>query len=183
MATPPTGRPRGRPRKGTTQKMMEGNPGKRKLPEPLAEPIEGEENAPPSPGLKDDALRMWIHIWDAAPWLNVTADYYAVLQACRNFEEFELLRKEKEIGIFGRTYRTPQGQILAHPKVAQLKDARIALDTSLSRIGLDPEGRARLEQATANEVDPMEQMNKLADESRTEMMKTIEAVVKRFENE
>jgi P27 family predicted phage terminase small subunit len=183
MATPATGRPRGRPPKTTTQKRAEGNLGKRKLPQSLTDDTIDTENAPESPGLKEDALRMWVKIWQTGVWLNIDADYYAVLDACRNFEEFEFLRREKEMGIFTRTYRTPQGQILAHPKVAQLNQARNALSVSLSEIGFTPAGRARLEMSALNDSDPMERMQNIAAENKAEMMAQIQAMREAIANE
>lgn len=157
MAT--TGRTRGRPPKSAAQKIAEGNLGKRKIPEPLVVLNDDDDNdgsIPQCPPMGTEGKTMWRNIWKAATWLEPSADFYAVLDACRNFEEYELLRLEREIGIFERTYITPQGQELSHPKIGQLKDARQALSVSLSDIGFTPRGRAQLEMSSATEGDPID---------------------------
>jgi P27 family predicted phage terminase small subunit len=114
---------------------------------------------------------MWRNIWGAATWLIPGADFYAVLEACRNFEEYELLRLERELDIFPRTYHTPQGQELSHPKIAQLKDARQALNIALSDIGFSPRGRAQLEMSSATDGDPIDVLKQKTEESRAANIK------------
>jgi len=182
MATPPTGRPKGRPPKTRAQKASEGNRGKRKLPEPI-DTFEERDGIPNNPGLGEDGARMWAKIWEAGVWLNIDADHYAVLTACRNFEEFELLRRERDLGIFPRSYRTAAGVWQTHPKINQLAAAERNMILALSDIGFTPAGRARLETAVMQEEDPMEKMKELEAKHKAETMELISNLKKVLDNE
>lgn len=173
MATPPTGRRVGRPPKSVAQKQAEGNRGKRKLPDSLyaIDDIENEDiPQPPETGLGQSGMKIWMDIWNAAPWLNPLSDYYAVLSACRNYDEYETLRIKISLGILPEFYRTKGGEERMHPAVTQMNNAKRAYELSMSEIGMTPTGRARLENTTVNDVDPLEDMRKRLEEERRELL-------------
>jgi P27 family predicted phage terminase small subunit len=56
----------------------------------------------------------------------------------------QIARIEKELELNGRYYKTPQGQILAHPAVGDLRNLKAATVSWLSALCFSPSDRKQL---------------------------------------
>lgn len=160
---------RGRPRKPTNLKLLEGNPGRRPLPEnePKPRPV-----APKRPAwLNSEAKRMWKRLAPELERLGLLTSvdgeaFAAACQAWGTYVECERLFKSKdpETGQrMGRTYtyvnKAGQANIIERPEVRIGQKALEAFHRFCSEFGLSPASRARIAvKAEAEGFDPMEEL-------------------------
>lgn len=161
--------PRGRKNKPTHLKALEGNPGKRPLPEnePKPKPI-----APECPAwLNREAKKMWKEL---APELDklgllTSIDGYTFAAACQSYGvwvecERYFKKKDPETKIpYGRTYsytnKSGATNLIERPEVKIGQKAIAEFRAFCSEFGLTPASRTRIEVKPAGgEVDPMEEL-------------------------
>lgn len=160
----PTGRPAGRPAKPTEVKRLEGNPGKRPLPEQkIGSTIPGLNGSIPKPptDMGKDGKRLWKQVWTSGEkWLSPDADYPIIMELCHVYDDAEVIRKMIAKGEVERWYITGQGQIVQHPAVSQLKNARVLMNSYYAALGFSPADRARLGLAEVKDSDPLDELLK-----------------------
>jgi P27 family predicted phage terminase small subunit len=136
----------GRPRKPTALKIVEGNPGKRKLPED--EPQLQIERPTMPRRMSPVAKEAWKRF---APLLEVMGvltkvDSGALERLCETYAE--IADYQNQIARCGSTYSTvtEHGQevIRPHPAVAMLSAADRRFKTYLTEFGLTPAARAKV---------------------------------------
>jgi P27 family predicted phage terminase small subunit len=147
---------RGRKPKPTHLKLIEGNPGKRKLNkggEPKPPPI-----APECPAwLMPEAQQEWGRI---APQLEALGlltlvDGAALAAYCQAFARWK--QAETRIVKRGLTMKTPNGEI-QRPEVAIAQKSVQIMKAFLTEFGLTPSSRTRLNIKPTAGKDPMEKM-------------------------
>lgn len=134
----------GRPAKPTALKLLQGNPGKRKLkkdgpaPAPLAETPDAPE------WLGEWAVEMWGAI---APWLTQTGimtrtDTHNLAVFCAAYERWRWA--EEEVASKGITVVDAKGVLKKNPACTVINEALRQLASFGAALGLDPASRARL---------------------------------------
>ncbi|MEJ7785576.1 MAG: phage terminase small subunit P27 family [Solirubrobacteraceae bacterium] len=132
--------------KPVEQKIREGNPGQRKLPEPIlvsGRPQRGEMDEP-AEHLSPDAKEFWREtVWRLVecgildrvdrPLLEMLATQYGRIQACR--------RVIDEAGYFTRG---SVGQLREHPALKIEREAVVLFHRIAMEFGMTPIGRTRL---------------------------------------
>lgn len=158
-----TGRPNGRPPKPTEVKRALGNPGHRPLaaaPGP-EQGLQGVSNVPTPPPLSEDGRELWEHIWTAGrSWLSPESDYLIVTYVCQAHDELEEVRRSITLGHVKRYYTLPNGSMVTHPLVNQLKDLRSQMTAWLAALGFSPADRARLGIAEVRVRDELDELAK-----------------------
>lgn len=133
------------------QKLKEGNPGRRPLPEPVAV-IPGMMAVPEPPrGLQAAGKRFWSDTWSVgSAWLSPQLDYSTVELAARAFDEVTTYRKQamrehtiKE-PLFSPSGKLMGERIVPSPVVKLLRDAEKQLQQWLMILAIPPVSRARL---------------------------------------
>jgi P27 family predicted phage terminase small subunit len=158
-----TGRPNGRPPKPIEQKRALGNLGQRPLPNPPMpnEGLQGVKSIPTPPPLGADGLELWNLVWESGrSWLSPVADSTLVVWLCQAQDEAEEIRRSIALGHVPRFYQLPNGSLVSHPLVTQLKDLRVQMTGWLAALGFSPADRARLgvgEVRTADALDELQQ--------------------------
>jgi P27 family predicted phage terminase small subunit len=130
------------PSKPTEKKRKTGNPGKRKLPEPVS--IVLAQEVPPSPpaGLAEAGCVAWCRAWDAgSDWL-APGDVTILEILCRQIDE--VARWQEIADREGVTFTTRGGMIRVHPAVGQIRELEQRVVTNLGLCGFTPADRARL---------------------------------------
>ncbi len=165
-----TGRPAGRPAKPIEVKRLEGNNGHRPLP---AAPMPGEGleaangTTPEAPeNLGEHGLKLWAHIWVAAPWLAAKTDYSLISQICFVHDETEILRLKFASGEIDYSYVTGQGQYVIRPEYKIIQQNRAQLTAWFASIGFSPADRSRLGLSEVREYDPLDELNKRRNERK-----------------
>lgn len=140
--------PAGRPSKPLERKRATGrtpttDSGGRKLPAVRTE-VDKTVVVPPSPtGLKERGEVEWANIWTAgAAWLHPDQDYPWVEIIARAWDEIEAFRERVEAD--GLIQKGSQGQVIAHPLIAEVRRAESVIMKALSTLGFSPSDRARL---------------------------------------
>lgn len=140
--------PRGRPPKPIELKRRTGrthntDSGGRKLPE-IQGTIVKTVDVPDVPdGLRDRGQREWVNIWTAGQaWLAPQQDFYWVEMIAHAYDEIEEYRAT--IAKDGLTSLGSQGQMVAHPLIAEIRRAEAVIMKALSILGFSPSDRARL---------------------------------------
>ena len=138
------GRPTGRPPKPVEQKRRAGNPGKRRLPEPVAL-VAGSVVAPePHRPLGSAGLAFWQRVWSVGfAWISPHTDVELLQMVCEQIDE--------RAGLRVRVLR--DGDWRDRSSLRAL-DAQVV--ESLSLLGFTPVDRARLgfvEVKIRNELD------------------------------
>lgn len=114
-----------------------------------------DEEIPDIPdGLTDLGAAMWISLWRNGGDLLTDADTFLILELCQLYEEKEFVRGQLASGAVPRAYKALNGNIVTHPFVVQLKDARTQMNTLFSALGFSPTDRARLGAIDALSEDP-----------------------------
>lgn len=134
---------RGRKPKPTAIKQLEGNPGKRPLPQ---EPVFGSAfpDEPPK-WLSQEAKRLWKELVPqlrSIPGLIQCVDVSAVELLCESYAQWReaalILQKE------GQTFTTPNGYVQQRPEVAiAQKNAKLVKELC-AEFGLTPSSRSRI---------------------------------------
>lgn len=149
--------PAGRPATPTPLKVLQGNPGKRRL---NSKEPKVQRGVPPCPAHLDaigkafwrsvaqllDAMRV-LTLADGRI-LELAADAYSEWRRCR-----------KAVQEHGPTYRveTETGYMIrARPEVAMAADAWRRLSSALAQLGLTPATRSKLQALGDDPVDPLE---------------------------
>ncbi|QIM63156.1 terminase [Pasteurellaceae bacterium Orientalotternb1] len=135
---------RGRKAKPTQQKLLSGNPGKRKL--NLLEPVYDRLSldTPPSPLLNEDGQRMWIFVLrELVPQgiLYIT-DMQAVTNYCIAYQN--LCRATRDIEKYDSLQIDQNGKLSRNPALVTQKEAEAMMRSIGSSLGLDPSSRQRL---------------------------------------
>jgi P27 family predicted phage terminase small subunit len=166
-----TGRPAGRPPKPVEVKRSNGNPGGRPLP-PAPMPGEGlaaSGSVPVSPPLGADGADLWEQVWAAGgSWLSPHSDYQIVVMLCHAHDEAEECRRLLSIGEVPRYYTLPNGSVVTHPVVNQLKELRVQITSWLSALGFSPSDRARLGLGEVRQADALDELQKRRAERRAQ---------------
>ena len=159
---------RGRKNKPTNLKVLEGNPGKRPLPENEPKPKPIPPHCPT--WLNAEAKRMWKKL---APELDrmgllTTVDGEAFAAACQSYGiwvecEKYFKKKDPETGKpYGRTYeytnKADATNIVERPEVKIGQKAIAEFRAFCSEFGLTPSSRTRIEVKADKEEDPLESL-------------------------
>lgn len=132
----------GRPPKPTERKRAVGNPGGRKLAEPIAIVPRTDRAPRPPVELERAGTALWSQVWDTAgDWLAPSDVPMVALLAQFTDERDRWLCKASEEGV---THTTRHGAIRVHPGVAEARRLETAMISILSLLGLSPSDRARL---------------------------------------
>ncbi|MFD2704074.1 phage terminase small subunit P27 family [Salibacterium lacus] len=160
---------RGRPPKPSNLKVLEGNPGKRPLPED--EPNPKPVSPKPPTWLNTDAKKMWKRLEPELESMGLltVVDGEAFAAACQSYgvwlecEKF-FKKKNPETGQrYGRTYeytnKAGATNITERPEVKIGQKALADFRAFCSEFGLTPASRTRLSTKSGDsEEDPMEQL-------------------------
>lgn len=157
----PTGRPAGRPAKPIEQKRLQGNLGKRPLPEPIVK----NDNTfviPKTPtGLYKTGKAVWKQIWTAGQsWLNPEGDYALIKLLCEAADDYDRKRSAINTGLVEEVYLTSNGSWANHPYVNNLKDLRTQMTAWLSQLGFSPSDRARLGITETKALSPFDELER-----------------------
>lgn len=149
----------GRPPKPTKLKLVQGNPGKRPLPEFEPEPERGIP-APPA-WFPADYFDLWAEIAPTLEEMRVLslADGPALVLLVSAYAEWHSARKVLETE--GRTYgtRTATGEpvIKSHPMCVSEADLWKRVCAMLQQFGLTPSARSKVHAGEAAHADPYEE--------------------------
>jgi P27 family predicted phage terminase small subunit len=85
----------------------------------------------------------WAAIWEAGrAWLAPAQDYRWVEMICHAYDDIEGFRaRVKRDGLIAKG---SQGQVIAHPLIAEIRRAEASIQKCLSVLGFSPSDRARL---------------------------------------
>jgi P27 family predicted phage terminase small subunit len=145
--------PVGRPPKPVEQKRRAGNPGKRKLPEPVSG-LPAAAGVPATPaGLLAPGKRFWADVWRyGQAWISPGLDSGVVELAARAFDEVHAHRRD--VARYGRIIEEPVlhlGEVVAgvvhlkpNPAIKSQRDAERNLERWLVLLGIPPISRAHL---------------------------------------
>ena len=112
---------------------------------PLVIPADVNPPAPPAipDSLGDVGAKWWKAIWiGGARFLSPTMDHLLVEMVC--VTQDQIAKIEKELERDGRYYNTPQGHILAHPAVGDLRNLKAATVSWLGALCFSPSDRKQL---------------------------------------
>lgn len=133
---------RGRPRKPTELKKLQGNPGKRPLPRNEPRPARDLPYCPAH--LNDEAKREWkriVHtLYDTG--LLTKVDKAALAMYCQAWGRW--VEAENQVAINGDVVKTKQGNIIQNPYLSISNRAWDQLSKMIQQFGLSPAARARL---------------------------------------
>lgn len=154
--------PRGRPKKPTALKVLEGNPGKRPLPqnEPKPTPI-----SPECPKWLDrEAKNLWKQLVPELERLGLITviDGEAFAAACQSYatwvrcQKFFKKKNPDTKKPYGMTFTTPNGYIQQRPEVTIGNKALADFRAFCTEFGLTPASRTRINIKPTDKEDPME---------------------------
>ncbi len=131
------------PPKPVKRKRRAGNPGKKRLPEPV-NVLSAATGVPKAPEtLQETGQALWKRVWSAGhAWLSPDADSVLLTMLCEAADEREAIRAELEDT--GRTFTTAKGYVAPHPLIGQLRTLEHQMTQWLSLLGFSPTDRARL---------------------------------------
>jgi len=126
---------------------------------------------PPAPPAIPDSLgdvgaRWWTAIWEGGKrFLSPTMDHLLVEMVC--VTQDQIAKIEKELEKNGRYYNTPQGHILAHPAVGDLRNLKAATVSWLGALCFSPGDRKQLGiMVDTSATDLLQNWKKRAETSR-----------------
>jgi P27 family predicted phage terminase small subunit len=134
---------KGRPPKPTEQKKLEGNPGRRPLPEPVIVAGRGSLPAPPD-DVPPEGHRLWDTIVAELERVNLVdrIDYPALIALCTQWARAEKARRVlAQEGMFALG---SMGQIVEHPALAIERNAHALFLRFAEHYALTPVARARI---------------------------------------
>lgn len=134
----------GRPAKPTALKLLQGNPGKRKLSKNAPAPAPLEVTPDPPDFLGEWASEMWRAI---APWLTQTGimtrtDTHNLAAFCAAYDRWR--QAEEEVARVGITVTDKKGVVKKNPACTVINESLRQLASFGASLGLDPASRARL---------------------------------------
>ena len=150
---------RGRKPKPTALKVLEGNPGKRRLNK--NEPVVSSGNVECPDWLEPEAKKEWNRLADSLIALGVLTDhdlesFAGYCQAYARWREAEEFMSQH-----GTIFKTPSGYVQQVPQVSIAMQNLKIMQSFCSEFGLTPASRARLYANVADkpdENDPMAQL-------------------------
>lgn len=133
----------GQPPEPIERKRAKGNPGKRPLPEPVAE-IMPTDGVPPVPmTLGQTGRAVWHRLWTAGQgWLSPTTDLDILTRLCEAHDEREAIRQE--LAETGYMVVGSQGQPRPNPLIRTLRELEAQLTKLEGLCGFNPSDRGRL---------------------------------------
>lgn len=149
----------GRPPKPTALKLLQGNPGKRPLPE--SEPVPPPGDVKPPAWLKGKARTAWKWVEPVLSDMGVltTADPHALALLCDAYAEY--IEAGDAIREHGTTYETvtKEGSVMfrSRPEVAIRADAWRRVSLMMQQFGMTPSSRAKVQGQSKESVDPFEE--------------------------
>ncbi len=141
-----TGRPTGRPPKPTRMRLLEGNPGKRKISTAEPKPKVAKPKCPEQ--LDDEAKREWkrvIRELEAAKLISVL-DRAALAAYCQAWSRW--IEAEAKLKQHGVVVKSPNGWPIQSPYLAIANRAMAQMTTFLCEFGLSPAARTRIQVKT-----------------------------------
>jgi P27 family predicted phage terminase small subunit len=146
----------GRPPKPIEQRRLEGNLGKRPLPEPLAIlPVPESEIPDPPKGLKEPGKSVWLRLWSIGrAWLSTETNYDIMARLCEAHNERKAI--QKEIKKHGYLVDGKLGGIVGNPAVTQLRQLEALMTRWESECGFTPVSRTRLGLAEVQRVSKLD---------------------------
>lgn len=145
---------RGRPPVPIEVKRKTGNPGKRKLPDPMeVELLPQAESIPePSRPLLKPGRRLWDDVWEAGiQWISPTTDLEILLMTCELVDERWNLRI--------KVMNTDNMQM-----ARRLDSLTNQITRNLSLLGFTPSDRTRLGVAEVRKASKIQEIMKMRDE-------------------
>ncbi len=141
-----TGKPTGRPPTPTRLRVIQGNPGKRKI--STAEPKPKTENPKCPEQLDDEAKREWRRVIRelAAARLISKLDRAALAAYCQSWSRW--IEAETKLKQHGVVVKSPNGWPIQSPYLAIANRAMAQMTTFLSEFGLSPAARTRIQVKT-----------------------------------
>ena len=143
----------GRPRKPTKLKIVQGNPGKRKLPENEPQPTLG---IPTRPGwLSPEAKREWNRVVAEldAIGLLATVDRALLTAYCECWGQYvDAVKALRKAG--SMTFETDKGYIAQRPEIGIAKAMVEKMMQLSTRFGFTPSDRAKMVAPQVHEEDP-----------------------------
>ena len=127
--------------------------------------------------LGEDGLSMWTRVWTTGSAYLTEADIDVVTALCELHDEKEYLRRKISIGEIPRFYRVPNGTLVPHPLVNQLKDIRIQINVLFAACGFTPTDRAKMkvmEDIVAKELKTMIEGKSERREARAKQAKEVD---------
>ena len=155
---------RGRPPKPTALKVLEGNPGRRKLnkKEPIPDPA-----IPPMPvNLSQEAKEEWGRITPLLynVGLLTEIDRTALEMYCQCYGRY--IQAEQKISEQGLIEHTPSGYPIPNPYIGISNKAMQMMRGFLSEFGMSPATRTRVQRTDETEDDPMDAFLKITEKIR-----------------
>jgi P27 family predicted phage terminase small subunit len=145
------------PKKPTALKILQGNPGKRPLPqnEPKPAPI-----APTCPAwVNSDGKKLWKFLAPKLERLGLLTeiDGGALACCCNEYGTYvELVREIKKKKV--RTFTTDNGYEAPIPEISMANKAFVNYKAMITEFGLTPASRSRIDVKISEEKDDMEQL-------------------------
>ena len=146
----------GRIPKPIEQKRLEGNLGKRKLPDPVAIlPVPMDQIPRPPKGLKPPGRNVWRRLWRIGrAWLSEDTNYDIMVRLCEAHNEREALKQIIEDE--GYTVRGAMGGMVSNPAATQLRQLEALMTRWESECGFTPVSRTRLGLAEVQRVSKLD---------------------------
>lgn len=148
---------RGRPRKPTNLKVLEGNPGKRPLPQNEPKPAPIAPKCPP--WVNSEGKKAWKYLAPKLEHLGLLTeiDGEALACACNEYGEYvfmrrEIKRKKK------RTFTTESGYEAAIPEISIANKAFSNFKSMMTEFGLTPASRSRIDIKPGEEKDDLKSL-------------------------
>lgn len=140
----------GRPKKPTSLKIIEGNPGKRRM----SEDVRVESVVPDKPDfLSEEGSSEWDRITPilSACGLLSKLDFAALCGYCIAYGD--VVRSERMLQKHGLVVQTAGGSLKSSPYLSQRNSALVLMKKFLSGFGLDPSSRASVTASDTGKKD------------------------------
>lgn len=146
-------------RKRLNGRTADTDSGGRKLPAPIVV-SKAELDARPIPVAPVELGRRgqieWERIWSAGFWLHPDEDYHWLVMIAQAYDDIDSFRRKvKKDGLI---QSGSQGQVIAHPLLAEIRKAEAVIQKSLSALGFSPSDRARLGLAEVKQQSALEEL-------------------------
>jgi P27 family predicted phage terminase small subunit len=146
----------GPPPEPTERKRARGNPGQRKLPEPVVQLVASSKPPPAPEHLFEAGRAAWERLWTAGQaWVSPETDLAIMTRLCEAYDMRRAMTAQFEED--GFMVEGSQGQ----PRVNPLLDKLLALDAQITtyegKCGFTPADRARLGVAEVKRANAVEE--------------------------